>query len=347
MPLDRLIDQYARTISTLRLSVTDRCDLKCLYCTPPNKLRRTKNTKEITRDEIRFLVRIFGELGIKKIRLTGGEPLMRSDIVDIVKLIADTHKGCEIVITTNASKLTNLARPLKMAGLHRVNISLDSLSPETFQKTTRSSCFADVMKGIDQAFCEGLKVKINVVALKGINDHEINPFINFALDHPVDEIRFIEFMPLCGPAWHADRVLPLGPVIERVKKEYQTSPHVHISDHVSESFNMTRGSKQTRVGFIRSLSNPFCKSCSRIRITAAVALRTCLFSHRELALRPLLKKGGEDLVIKNRIQDFIWEKESGSDAHQMKNNHLRGNTVLLKRLEKTKLATPHIRQTGG
>lgn len=313
MSFDDLVDQYDRRITYLRLSLTDQCNFRCIYCLPPEGLPTVPKDTYLKPDEIKRLVHIFCDLGIEKLRLTGGEPLLRSDILTIVGKIAAMAKVKDIAITTNGSRLLALARPLKECGLNRLNISLDSLNPSTFQKMSLRQNFTDVMDGITEALRIGLPVKINVVVMRGLNDGEIADFIDFVVDHSVEEVRFIEFMPLCGTGWKPEYVYLLGPWIKKVQNEYGARPVAESADSVAKSFEIDHNGKRGRVGFITTMSNPFCNSCSRIRVTADGVLRPCLFSSQGTSLKELLQRQATDQEIVRLIRETVWHKKEGNE----------------------------------
>lgn len=342
----KLSDQYGRNITHLRISLTDRCHFRCIYCMPPEGIDCLPRKNFLSADEIKRLVRIFCGLGINKIRLTGGEPLLRPDVLLIADKISRLKGVHELTLTTNGSRLKELAKPLKESGVSRLNISLDSLNKATFEKMSLSGGFHDVMDGILKALHVGFEVKVNVVVMKGINDHEIPDFIEFALNNPIKEIRFIEFMPLCGTGWKPQYVLPLGPWIKQIQNYYGGTPVGNAKDSVSESFDLAIGSKTGRVGFITTMSRPFCNHCSRIRITADGVLRPCLFSSHGRPLRELLRAGADDGTIATAIREAVFKKPKGNRMDlfnregQSFESYMQQNADLIRE-------NPFIRSIGG
>lgn len=303
-----LIDRLGRRATTLRVSLTDRCNFRCVYCMPPEGMSYQSKSDQLTIDELARIVRITGALGVSRYRLTGGEPLLRPDIVAIVEQLRGIDTVEELSITTNASLLEPLAKPLRTAGLDRLNISLDSLDPERFSEVARSRKYLQVQRGIEAAIDAGFPVKINVVVMAGMTDREICDFVRMAVDRSI-EVRFLEFMPLCGSAWQATRVLPI-PHVRRVVRAHFELVERPRADNPAETFDISGGGG--RVGFIAPLSEPFCENCSRIRITAHGRLRPCLFSDSEFDLLPLLRGTGTDAQLADALRTAVWNKPPGS-----------------------------------
>lgn len=321
MSLESLTDRHGRVISHLRISLTDQCNFRCVYCLPPEGVNTLSKQWHLTNDEIVYLARIFCGMGVTKLRLSGGEPLLRADIVELVRSLSEV-RGMEcLALTTNGSFLKNLAKPLSEAGLKRINISLDSLDEKNFSKMTLKNSFREVLLGLDEALHLGFPVKINVVVMKGMNDHEMDAFLDFAVTSGVEEVRFIEFMPLCGTGWKPQYVFSLQPIIRKIKERDGAVPIPipHETGSVAKSFIIRRQGKMGRVGFITTLSNPFCGQCSRIRLSVDGFLRPCLFSHEGVALKNLLRAGAEEKKIIQAIWQAVARKKSGNEfyvAHQ-------------------------------
>jgi cyclic pyranopterin phosphate synthase len=304
-----LVDSYGRRIRILRISLTDHCNFRCVYCMPPEGLPTLPHNQYLTTEQIARLVRIVGRSGVRRYRLTGGEPLLRKEVVGIVRALKDIDTVSELSMTTNGSLLPQLAVALKEAGLDRLNISLDSLDPQRFADITRSSQYQRVIGGVDAALRAGFTVKLNVVLLAGMPESEILEFTQLGIDHDID-VRFLEFMPLCGSGWEADRVRPIADVREIVRRHHILH-ELPRDDRPSQTFAIEGG--RGRVGFIASLSEPFCDRCSRMRLTADGRIRPCLFSDYEVSIGGLLKRGESDEAIIRAIRHAVLNKPWGSE----------------------------------
>jgi GTP 3',8-cyclase len=272
-------DKFKREIDYARISLTESCNLKCIYCMPNGYEQSDKEF--ISRDEVNIIVKALSNLGVKRIRLTGGEPLLRKDIVDIVSDINKIDKIKDIGITTNGVLLNKYLHPLKEAGLRRLNISLDSLKPETFKRITGGH-IDKVLDSIKTCIDLGIKVKLNVVPIVGINDDEIIDFINLTKDYNID-VRFIELMPL-GPG-----VAYKGVDSSKIKEMINPDAIIKVENNgggPSEVFCVT--GHKGRVGFISPMSHNFCNLCNRVRITSDGKLKTCLHNSEEIDLLPYI-----------------------------------------------------------
>ena len=307
MPDCFLEDSFGRHIDYLRISVTDRCNFRCVYCMPPGGIPFLPRSNILTFEEITRVARIFLQMGGKKLRITGGEPLLRKNIVALVENLSRLEGLKSLGLTTNGFYLKTWAASLKKAGLKQVNISLDSLSPSRFSSLTDCSQFEKVWEGIEEALSIGLQTKINVVALKGLSEKEILTFGRMALNLPV-EIRFIEFMPLCGTGWHPEWVLKIKEVRDILKKNFELSPLLRGTE-VAETFQMKEG--KGRICFIASMTEPFCENCSRLRLTSDGKLRPCLFSNEEINLKPWLQEESSDAFIIAKIKEAVRKKPEG------------------------------------
>jgi len=295
-----LVDGHGRTISYLRLSVTDRCNLRCFYCNTCTDYTFIPHDQILRYEECLQIIGLATRLGLSKVRLTGGEPLVRKDCVPFVERVLDQYPEVDLRMTTNGTLLAPEVKRLHKAGLERVNISLDSLDRAKFARITGRDLLPKVRKGVEACLQEGVKVKINVVALKGVNDHELSDFLRLALDHSLD-IRFIEFMPVghCTSwsstyFWSAEDIL---------RAAQEITPLVPLDQDTENSgparmYALPEG--KGRVGVISPMSDHFCSRCNRFRITPDGRLRTCLFSDREYTLRPLLRspKLGPEAVLR-------------------------------------------------
>ncbi|HEV2034517.1 MAG TPA: GTP 3',8-cyclase MoaA [Candidatus Dormibacteraeota bacterium] len=307
-----LRDSYGRVADDLRISVTDRCNFRCIYCMPAEGLRWLAREDILTFEEIHRLVRIFVErYGVRTIRLTGGEPLVRVRIEELVAMINDIDASLDITMTTNGVLLEQKAEQLKAAGLKRVNISLDSFSLARFKEMARRDAFHRVMAGIAAADKAGLRpIKLNVVVMKGYNDDEVVDFARYTRQQGY-EVRFIEFMPLDADGiWNNDLVVPSRRIQEQIEDQFPLSPVSDGRPGPSTDFNFKDGAPGG-IGFISSVSQAFCTTCNRIRLTAEGGLRTCLFSLHETPLRELLRVSASDDAVCQVIERAVWLKEEG------------------------------------
>lgn len=303
-----LVDQHGRRVNSLRISLTDRCNFRCLYCMPPEGQRYIPGSNYLSRQDIVRFVRVAARMGVSHYRLTGGEPLLRKDIVDIIRDLRAVDGVAELALTTNASKLAPAAVELRDAGLDRINISLDSLDADRFSKVARYHNYEDVIAGIEASIDAGFPTKINVVVLEGMEADEILMFADMAVRRCI-EVRFLEFMPLCGEGWSPDLVLKISEVRDIVASKYKLN-ELSRGDKPAQTFDIVGTDGQ--VGFIAPLSEPFCESCSRIRISADGKLRPCLFSNYEVDLSPLIKGEATDDELADGIRAAVWHKPAGS-----------------------------------
>ncbi len=313
----RLRDSYGRVADDLRISVTDRCNFRCVYCMPAEGLRWLARQDILRFEEIHRLARIFVQrFGGRTIRLTGGEPLVRVRIEELVAMINDLDPTLDITMTTNGVLLRQKARLLAEAGLKRVNISLDTLHLDRFKEIARVEAFARTMDGIRAAEEAGLNpIKLNMVVLKGTNDDEVVDFARLAREKGY-EVRFIEFMPLDGDQmWSNNQVVPSRRIQEQIEDLFPLAPVTGERPGPSNNFRFADGAPGG-VGFISSVSQAFCSTCNRIRLTAEGGLRTCLFSLQETPLRDLLRSGASDDSIARVIDGAVWRKEEGHLINQ-------------------------------
>jgi len=304
-----LIDGFGRIADDLRISVTDRCNLRCTYCMPAEGMQWLPRAQILSYEEIDRLVGVFMSLGVHTVRLTGGEPLARRDLPVLVEMLA--ARGVpDLSLTTNGVFLAEHAGPLARAGLRRVNVSVDSLLRHRFAEMTRRDALDRVMEGLRAAEAAGLApIKLNCVVVRGTNDDEVVDFARFARDTGY-EVRFIEFMPLdADETWTRDAVVPSREVLERINDVYPLEP----IQHGPEPATMWRFRDGARgaIGVIASVSEPFCTSCNRIRITADGQFRTCLFAMEETDLRALLRGGASDNEIADAIRKAVAGKWAG------------------------------------
>jgi len=304
-----LTDKFGRQITDLRVSVTDRCNFRCVYCRSANPETHMPTRDLLDWDEFERLVRLLVDLGIRKVRVTGGEPLVRPGVEDFIARLKAIGVQ-DLSMTTNGYTLAGHCERLVAAGMNRINISLDSLNRERFEKITRTKTFDQVIAGIDAAQASKLRpVKVNAVLVRGINDDEVEAFAEFARDRDLI-MRFIEFMPLdADRAWTRDMVVTGDEVYRRISAIWQLVPVVHERSETARRFRFADG--RGEVGLINPVSQPFCGHCSRLRLTADGKLRTCLFSKEDHDLKPLLRGGASDGEISDRILSIVAQKEKG------------------------------------
>lgn len=305
VPETRLIDAFGRGIYYIRISVTDRCNLRCRYCMPKNSPEWLERDNVLSFEEIESFVRVAASEGIRKIRLTGGEPLVRRELPELVRRIARIEGIRDLSMTTNATLLARHAQELRDAGLHRLNISLDSMSPERFAFITKSDTFHDVWAGIEKALEVGFSpLKINAVIMRGINDDEIVDFARLTRRYPFS-VRFIEYMPIGGDRsdWSAEKVVPCAEMQAMIEREEKLLP-VEIDDMAAGPERVFRLEKSHgTVGFISPVSNDFCARCNRMRLTSDGKLRGCLMRDGELDLLKAFRSGAGD----EQIRDVLYE----------------------------------------
>lgn len=283
-----LLDARSRPLATLRLSVTDRCNLRCQYCMPESRYRWLEKSQLLTFEEFARVVEILTELGLQRLRITGGEPLLRQDLHRLFALLRPHQKN--LALTTNGVHLARQVVALKQAGLTRVTVSLDTLDRQTFSTMTRRDELDSVLEGIRSvADLDFEERKIDSVLLRGVNDHELESLVDFALSQRA-EIRFIEYMDVGGAThWRSDQVVPQHEVLSRLQKRYgSVTPVGGRGSAPAERFVLGNGQI---VGVIASVTRPFCADCDRLRLTADGQLLTCLYARQGLDLRPLLRQG--------------------------------------------------------
>ena len=309
--MERLIDKFGRPITDLRIAITDRCNYKCVYCRTGNE---GAQYAELPFPDYVRLARIFAALGIEKIRITGGEPLLRRGVVGFVEELAGLRtidgRPLDLAITTNGHLLAELAQPLKDAGLRRITVSMDAVEPERFARITRvSNGFERVLAGIRAAQKAGLEpVKVNCVLLRGFNDDQIVDFGKFARDEGV-VVRFIEFMPLEEDrVWSPEIVVTLKEVLERMRPFRPLVEIPHTQSETARRYAFDDGVGE--IGIIAPVSQPFCGHCSRVRVTSDGKIRTCLFSLFDHDLHAVMRRGGSDEDVAGYIRGVVAQKEA-------------------------------------
>lgn len=305
------LDQYGRNIHYLRISVTDHCNMRCIYCMPED-IQFRPSEELLSSDEIIRLANIFVSMGVDKIRLTGGEPTVHPDIVKIVKQIRANPSVKWITMTTNGVRLEKLAQPLKEAGLNRVNVSLDTTDRETFKKITLRDYLDKVMGGIDAAETAGLTpIKLNAVIVKGYNDDAILDIAAISLYHDW-QIRFIEMMPLGSPTeLQQNNIVTTSQMIEKIEGEFGKLRVGNNGDLDGEARIYKINGAKGELGFISSVTNPFCAFCTRTRLTADGKIRLCLLRDDEVDLMTPMRAGASDEDLRKLIADGIWLKPWG------------------------------------
>ena len=305
-----------RKIDYIRISVTDRCNLRCLYCMPEEGVDLMKHKDLMTFEEVELLVRSIVPLGIKKIRLTGGEPLVRMGIVELIKKLRGIKEIEDITLTTNGILLEEMAVDLKAAGLSRVNVSLDTLKADRFKEITRWGSLEKVLAGIDKSLEVGLTpVKINVVAIKGFNDDEFLDLVDFAFNKGV-QVRFIELMPIGESDTEAFlKHYPIDDIKRLIETRYELKETKAIKTNgPAENYDLVGG--KGSVGFIGALSHKFCSSCNRLRVTADGKMRPCLHKDLEYDVLELIRKGASMEEVRAFVEEIILGKPEGHDMEK-------------------------------
>lgn len=306
---DALRDKFGRQITDLRISVTDRCNFRCVYCRSANPENHMAEHKLLSWTELERLSRILMGLGIRKVRVTGGEPLVRTGVEEFISALK--KMGVEdLALTTNGQMLAERCEKLVAAGLNRINISLDSLDRAKFEKITRTRSFDRVLAGIDAAQASPLRpVKVNAVLVRGINDDEVERFAEFAHERDL-VMRFIEFMPLdADRTWSRELMVPAAEIKSRIEARWNLVPVAHERSETARKYRFADG--RGEIGLIAPVTQPFCGFCSRIRLTADGKLRTCLFSKEDHDLRHLLRENASNDEIASEIRRIVMGKEAG------------------------------------
>lgn len=309
-PAGRLVDRYGRVATDLRVSVTDRCTLRCTYCMPAEGVRWLPRPEVLTDDELVRLVSVAVALGVREVRLTGGEPLLRPNVVGLVARLRALQPAPELSLTTNALRLAELAEPLARAGLDRVNVSLDTIRPATFRAITRRDGLAQVLEGVEAARVAGLApIKINAVAVRGVNDHEVGELLDWCLERGY-ELRYIEAMPLDGGhQWRRETMVTADELLATLRDHVKLTPVGERGGAPAESWWVDGG--PGKVGVIASVTRPFCGACDRVRLTADGQVRNCLFAREESDLRTPLRAGVADEVLAERMLAAVAGKAAG------------------------------------
>ncbi|HEY1380206.1 MAG TPA: GTP 3',8-cyclase MoaA [Gemmataceae bacterium] len=311
---DPLIDTFGRVHNNLRVSVTDRCNLRCTYCMP-EEVTFLDRSELLTFEEIAAFVRVATGLGIDKVRLTGGEPLLRRGLPGLVRLLHDIPGVRDLGLTTNAVVLAVQAKPLYDAGLRRLNVSLDTLDPDRFRQLTRRDGLDDVLAGIDAARDAGFeRIKVNAVVLRGVNDQDVVPLARYARDRGL-EMRYIEYMPIGSEAWEREKVVFAHEILEAIEREVAPLVPAEDYDPRAPAMDFRYAEGGGRVGMIASVSRPFCRRCNRVRLTAEGKLRNCLFALDELDVKPLLRPATDAAAIADALRRSVAAKWEGHEIN--------------------------------
>lgn len=307
-----LVDSFGRRHTSLRLSVTDRCNIRCVYCMPDEQLRFLPRQEVLTFEEIERFTRVAAQLGVRKVRLTGGEPLVRSDLPALVRRLTGIHGIDEVALTTNGVLLERHAAALQDAGLTRLNVSLDSVRQETFVRLTRRDVLPEVLAGIEAAQHAGFEpIRLNAIAMRGVTEEEVVPLGRFARERGL-ELRFIEYMPLDADAnWRRDQVLSGDEILSRLEQAFgalEPTPREDPSQPARDYRFVDCGGV---VGFINPVTQPFCGDCNRLRLTAEGQIRNCLFSTEEWDARAVMRSGGTDTQLAQLVRDAVAAKRAG------------------------------------
>ena len=303
-----LVDSFGRVATDLRVSLTDRCNLRCTYCMPAEGLPWLPSPELLTDDELVRLVRLAVQEGVRTVRLTGGEPLLRAGVVGLVARLAGLD--VDLALTTNGLSLTRLAQPLADAGLRRVNVSLDTIRPERFAELTRRDRFHDVVAGLAAATKAGLSpVKVNAVPMRGVNDDELADLLDWCLERGY-ELRFIEQMPLDPQhSWERASLVDAEEILAALEERHTLTPCDVRGSAPAETWLVDGG--PAKVGVVASVTRPFCGTCDRLRLTADGPLRTCLFARIESDLRAPMREGASDEQLVERMRVAIMGKKAG------------------------------------
>ncbi|MBX7146168.1 MAG: GTP 3',8-cyclase MoaA [Alphaproteobacteria bacterium] len=308
-----LVDPFGRTIQYLRLSVTDRCDFRCVYCMP-EKMQFLPKKDILDLEELEKICATFIKLGVKKIRLTGGEPLVRRNIMNLIFYLSSFLKNGqleEITLTTNGSQLSFFAKDLFRAGIQRINVSLDSLNHDKFLSITRKGNLSNVLEGIKLAQKEGLQIKINMVALKGINDNEFTNMVSWCIDHKCD-LTFIEIMPMGEIDQHRiDQYMPLSEVKQIIEKNWILEPIPYRTGGPARYMKIN--GQDIKLGFITPLTHNFCENCNRVRVTCTGQLYLCLGQDNSINLKNIIRNSSDINVLEQEIIKAIKQKPKGHD----------------------------------
>jgi cyclic pyranopterin phosphate synthase len=308
-----LIDTYGRVHDNLRISVTDRCNLRCTYCMPEDVTFLPKE-QLLSFEEIAAFVRVVVGLGVTKVRLTGGEPLLRRDLHKLVAMLVAIPGLRDVGLTTNGLLLKAQAGALRESGLRRLNVSLDTLDPGRFRELSRRDGLDQVLAGLDAAKAAGFeRIKVNAVAIRGTTEADVVPLAGYCRDHGF-ELRFIEYMPIGAEAWERDKVLPARDILDQLEAAFGPLATPADADPHAPALDFDYADGRGRVGIIASVTRPFCRQCNRLRITADGKLRNCLFSLDEVDVKPLIRADDQPAVAES-VRRVVWDKWEGHEIN--------------------------------
>ena len=309
-----LEDTFGRRHNNLRISVTDRCNLRCTYCMPEDVVFRDRS-ELLSFEEIAHFTRVAASLGVNKVRLTGGEPLVRKGLHRLVRLLVPIPGIADIGLTTNGILLADQAQELFDSGLRRLNVSLDTLDPSRFRELTRRDGLDRVLEGLQTAKRAGFDpIKVNAVAIRGVNDVDVVPLARYCREHGF-ELRFIEYMPIGADAWEREKVYFAQEILDVLGREISPLVESPNRDPRAPAMDYDYADGIGRVGIIASVSRPFCASCNRLRLTAEGKLRNCLFSLDEVDVKGLLRADGADGELAKAIRRTVWSKWEGHEIN--------------------------------
>ncbi|MBV9230679.1 MAG: GTP 3',8-cyclase MoaA [Chloroflexi bacterium] len=309
--MEPLVDSYGRRIKSMRISITDKCNFRCTYCMPAEGLPWLKKAEILSYEEIERVSRVAVSIGIEQIRLTGGEPLVRRDVPDLVRQLRKIEGLHSLSLTTNGVLLKQQARALAEAGLTRINVSLDSLLREKFTQLTRRDQLDRVLEGLEELekYPSIHPIKVNAVAMRGYSEEEVLDFVRLAR-RKAYVVRWIEFMPLdADQIWRKEDILTGGEIKAIIEAEYGPLVQITTGDPAETARRYTFSDGIGEVGFINPVSEPFCSTCDRIRLTADGQLRTCLFATEETDLRAIIRSTDDDEALATAIRHAVWNKE--------------------------------------
>jgi cyclic pyranopterin phosphate synthase len=311
-----LVDQFGRRHNNLRVSVTDRCNLRCIYCMPEDVVFRDRS-ELLSFEEITQFVSVAAGLGVDKIRLTGGEPLMRKDLHKLVRMLAVLPGILDIGMTTNGLLLAEHASALFDAGLRRINVSLDTLDPQRFRELSRRDGLEKVLAGLEAAKRAGFSpIKVNAVAIRGYAEHDVVPLAQYCRKNGF-ELRFIEYMPIGAEAWEREKVFFAAEILALIARELGEVVSAN-SDPTAPAVEYHYKDGSGSIGVIASVSRPFCRSCNRLRLTADGKLRNCLFALDETDVKPLLRTNAAKNTLAELIRRSVWTKWEGHEINTAK-----------------------------
>ena len=322
---DHITDSFGRVHNYLRISLTERCNLRCFYCMPKEGIALRERSEFMSNEELLEIARVFTDLGVNKIRLTGGEPLVRKNVEHIIDELG--KMPVNLAITTNAILVDRYINRFKAAGINTVNVSLDSLNRNRLHAITRKDYYSKIINNIHLLIDQGFHVKVNMVVMKGVNDDELVDFVAWTKDLPI-HVRFIEFMPFIGNQWSKDKALNYAEMTDKIEQVYGSNQISKLTDHINDT---TKGYKIEdycgTFSFITSISNPFCGGCNRIRLTADGKIKNCLFSNFETDLLTPLRQGKEikslifkSIYLKKKLRAGLETSEKFNNTFNHRNN---------------------------